>query len=139
MIIGIGLIKLHQCKLGVVPCIKTLVTENAAYLIDLFNAADYQPLEVKLKGDTQLEILVKGVKMCLKGSGSGAAGVDDKHGGLHFHKSLTVKEAADRADDLRALDKGVAHLRVDNQVDIALTVARVDVLQSVILLRKRTQ
>ena len=77
--------------------------------------------------------------MRLEGAGRRAAGVGDEHGRLDLHEAARVEEAADLADDQGALDKGIAHVGVDDQVHIALTIARVHVGQAVELLGQRLE
>ena len=50
-----------------------------------------------------------------------------------------MHEVADQADDPAALAKGLAHLGVDDQVEVALAVAGLDVGQAVPLFRQRLQ
>ncbi|CDA88646.1 putative uncharacterized protein [Ruminococcus sp. CAG:563] len=59
VIIGICLIKLHESELGVMSCVHTLVTENTADLINSLHAADDKALKVKLKRNSELEVLVE--------------------------------------------------------------------------------
>ncbi len=54
-------------------------------------------------------------------------------------KPRASKILAHRLDDLGALDEDLAHLGIDNQIDVALAVAHLHVLQAVPLLRKRQQ
>ena len=57
--------------------------------------------------------------------------------GLNLHKTAGIHKVADLAHDSGALLKGIAYLRVDDQVNIALTVTHIGVLQTVPLLRQR--
>ena len=61
VIVGVRLVELHHREFGVVTGVDTLVAEDSAYLIDLFKTADDKALEIKLKRDAELKILVKGV------------------------------------------------------------------------------
>lgn len=58
---------------------------------------------------------------------------------VDFQEALAVQVAADLAQDAAALDEGVLDLRVDDEVDIALTVAGLAVLEAVELLLQRQQ
>ena len=55
-------------------------------------------------------------------------------GGLDLEVALLVEELAHGGDYLGALDEGVAHLRVDHQIDITLAIAHFGVGQGVELL-----
>ena len=139
VIIGIRLVQLHQSKLRVMAGIQSLVAEHPSDLIDLREPADNQPLEVQLQGDAQLKVLVQSVEMCLKGTGSGAAGVRHQHRRLHLHKALLIQMAPNGADNAGTLDKGIPHLRIDDQIQIPLPIPGVGVLQPVIFLRQGQQ
>ena len=67
LIIGIGFVKLKLGKFRVVLKAHPFVAEVAPDLIDAVKAADDQPLEIKLKGDAQVEVLVQLVVMGDKG------------------------------------------------------------------------
>ncbi len=100
LIIGIGLIELHQRELGIVAGIHTLVSENAADLIDALQTAHDQSLQIQLQGDAQLHILVQRIEMRLERSGCSTAGVRHQHGRLHLDEIPAVQELPDLLDDL---------------------------------------
>ena len=56
---------------------------------------------------------------------------------INFKKAVTVKEGAKFAKNLRALDKGILYLGIDDEVNISLTISEVGVLQSVEFFRER--
>ena len=55
-----------------------------------------------------------------------------KHRSVYFEVALLVEVGAHLVDYLGALHKGLAHLRVDNEVDIALSVAQLGVAEGVV-------
>ena len=139
VVVGVGLVELHQGEFRVVAGVEALVAENAADLVDLFQAADNEALEVELNRDAELQVLVEGVEVGLKGPGRRAAGVGNQHGGLDLEEALAVQIAADAADDFGAVDEGFAHVLVHDEVDVPLPVAHVGVGQAVELLGKGLQ
>ncbi len=139
MVVGIGLIELHQRELGVMAGIQSLIAEDAADLEDLLQAADDQALEVELKGNAQTHVHVQRIVVRLKGARGGAARIGDEHGRLDLDKALLVEKAADLADHERALDKGIARFGIHDQIDIALAVAQLAVGHAVELLRQRLE
>ena len=68
VVVGVGLVELHEGELRVVTGVKALIAENAADLIDALEAADDQALEVELQGNAELEVLVESSR-ALQGSG----------------------------------------------------------------------
>ena len=60
-----------------------------------------------------------------------------ENGCINFKKAVTVKEGAKFAKNLRALDKGILYLGIDDEVNISLTISEVGVLQSVEFFRER--
>ena len=139
VIVRIRLIKLHKREFRVMARINAFVAEYAADLINSLETADNQALEIKLKRNAELDILVKRVIVRFKRACRRAAGIRDEHGGLDLHEPAVVEKSADLAKDLRALDKRIAHLGIDNQVKIPLAVAHIGILQTVKLLRQRLE
>ena len=119
--------------------IHALVAEDTAYLVNTVQAADNEPLEVQLGFDTQVHIHIQRIVVGDKGSGGGTDLQRHQNGGIHLQKALAVQIAADLAEDAAALDKGLAHLRIDDQIHIALTVAGIGIPQAVEFFRQRQQ
>ncbi len=69
----------------------------------------------------------------------GAAGDVEQRRRLDLEEALRVDEAPHLGHDARARDHHVAHVRVDDQVDVAAAVALLDVLQAVPLVGQRLQ
>ena len=62
-----------------------------------------------------------------------------EHRRLHLEEAAVVEEAPDVADELGALAEVLAHLRIGGEVEVALAVARLDVVEAVPLLGQRAQ
>ncbi len=139
VIISVSLVELHQSEFRIMTGVDALVTEYTADLVNALQTADDQALQVQLKGDTKLHILIQRIEMRFKGSGSRTAGVLYQHGGLYLHEAQTVQIAANSADDLRTLQESVLNLRVHDQVHITLTIPHIGVRKSVELLRQDLQ
>ncbi|MPN32215.1 hypothetical protein SDC9_179691 [bioreactor metagenome] len=90
MEVGVGLIQLHRRKLRVMLGVHTLVAEDAADLINPFQTAHHQPLEVQLSGDAHIHIQIQSIVVGDEGSGGGAAGDGVEHRGLHLHVAALV-------------------------------------------------
>ena len=56
VVVAVGLVRLEHRELGVVGGVHALVAEFPADLVDLLDAADDQPLEVKLQRDAQEQL-----------------------------------------------------------------------------------
>ena len=63
----------------------------------------------------------------------------DTNGRLDFEEAVRIDEATHLGHDRAARDERVAHVVVDDQVDVALTVALLDVLQAAPLVGKRRE
>src|SRR5699024_8549752 len=107
IIVSISLIQFHEGKLRIMSRVKSLVSEHTADLVNSLQSSYDQSLEIKLKGDTELEILVQCVEVRLKRSCRSSSGVAHEDRRLHFHKALSVQISPDRAENLRTLDKGI--------------------------------
>ena len=119
--------------------VHALVAELAADLKDALKAAHDAALEGQLGSDAQVEVAVKRVEVRDERLGVGTTQDGMHHGGLDLHVAVGLHVAADETDDLAALAEGVADLRVHDEVEVALAVTDVDILQAVELLRQRAQ
>ncbi len=139
LVVGVGLVGFQHGVLGVVLGGDALVAEDGADLVHAVEAADDQALEVKLGGDAQVEVAVEGVVVGDEGAGGGAAGRGLEDGRLDLQEAALVQEAADGGDDAAAQAEEVSHLGVGDEVEVALAVADLDVLQAVPLLGRRAE
>src|SRR5437773_1328670 len=139
LIVRIGLIELEHGEFWVVLRGHAFIPEVAVDLVHALEAADDQPLEVELRRDPQIEVHVEGVVVRLERARDGAARDGLHHRRLDLEEAARVEERADPLDEPRAQQEDLADLGVDDQVDVALPVARLDVLEAVPLLGQRTQ
>ena len=134
MEIGKGLIQLDGGELRVMLGVHALVAEDAAHLVHAIHAAHDQALEVQLGLDAQHHVHVQGVVMGVEGACRSTDLERGQDGGIHLQKALLVQISADLLQDAAALDEGVLHLRVCDQIHIALTVTHLGIGQAVELL-----
>ena len=135
----VGLVELEHRELGVVPGRDPLVAEVAVDLVDALDAADDQPLQVELGRDPQEEVDVERVVVRHERPGRRAAGERLHHRRLDLEVAAAVEEPPEEADDRRPALEDLAGLGVHGQVEVALAVALLDVLEAVPLLRKRPE
>src|SRR5206468_3505331 len=135
-VVGVRLIELERRELGVVHRRGSLVPEVPVDLVDALEAAHEQALEVELGGDAQVEVEVEGVVMCLERPGDRAAGDRLHHRRLDLEEAARVEEGADPTNEPRAHREAPARLGFDDEVHVALPIARLHVLQSLPLLGK---
>jgi hypothetical protein len=83
---------------------------------------------IQLRRDPHEQIHVEIVVVGGEGLGRGSARYHVHHGGLDLQEAELVKESPHVGDDLRAHLELLAHVRVDDKVQIALTIARLLVL-----------
>jgi hypothetical protein len=83
---------------------------------------------VELRRDAHEQSHIQIVVMGGEGLGGGASRDHVHHRRLDLEKAELVKEAAHVGDDLRAHLELLAHLRVDDEVQVALAVPRLLVL-----------
>ena len=138
-VVGERLIELDRRELGVVARVHALVAEDAADLVYALEPADDQPLQVKLRLDAQEHVDVERVVMRDERPGRRADLEGAEHRRVDLEEAVGIEVLADRLDDLRARDKGLAHVRVHDHVQIPLAIAQVGVLEAVELLRQRVQ
>ena len=139
LVIGISLVKLQQGEFRVVLDRHAFVAELAADLVDPLKAADDQALEIELRSNAQEQVDVQRIVVGDERPGRRAAGDDVQDRRLDLDEIQAVQLAAQGADDQAALLEGILDLRIDDQVEIALAIAGVRVLEAVVLFRQRPQ
>ena len=106
--------------------------KDLAHLIDALKAAHDESFKVELGGDTHIHVLVEGIEMGDERTGGGSAGDILEDGSLDLGISGLVEDAAHGAYDDGALLKGLLDALVDDEVNIALSVAQLGVFEGVI-------
>ena len=139
LVVGVGLVELQHRELGVVLRRDPLVPEVAVDLEDLLDAADRQPLQVQLRRDAQVQLHVERVVMRDERPRQRAAGDRLHHRRLDLEIAARRQELADRRDDPAARLEHAPRVGVDDQIEVALAVADLDVGQAVPLLGQRQQ
>ena len=135
-VVRVGLVQLEHRELGVVPRGQPFVAEVAVDLVHALEAADDEALQVQLRCDAQVHVDVERVVMRDERLGHRAARDHLQHRRLDFHEVERVEEAAQVLHDARALAEHLAALVADDQVDVALAVALLDVGEAVPLVRQ---
>ena len=136
VVIGVCLIKLHQCKLWIMTCIQSLVTEYTADLVNTLHASDDQSLQIQFQGNTQLQVFVQCIEMCFERSCCCTAGIGYQHRCFNFQESLSVQILTYCTDDPGTFDKGFFYVCVHDQIDITLTITDVGIGQTMKFFRK---
>jgi hypothetical protein len=134
---GVRLVELQHRELGVVLARQPLVAKVPSDLVDPIEPAHHQPLQVQLGGNTQDHVQVEGVVVGGERPRRRPANDRLQHRRLHLQEASVVEELADGADDGGPLAEYLPHLGVGDEIDVALAVAQLHVLQAVPLLRQR--
>ena len=119
--------------------IHALVAENTPHLIDTLHAAYDQPLQIQLRGNTQVHVDIQGIVMSDERPCRRAAGNSPQHRGLNLKEVTLIQIITDGLHDIGASHKGIHNLRIHNQIHITLAIADFRICQAVELLRQRTQ
>ena len=127
IIVNVRGIELELCELGVVLKADPLVAKVAADLVHAIVHPHQQALQVELKADPQVQILVQLVVVGHKRPRRRAAinGLEDRR--LDLQKSLLVHEPPQRTDRPGPGTKDLAHLGIRCQVGVPLPIALLDV------------
>ena len=131
MIVGVRLVPLEHRELGVVLERDALVAEVLAELVHALEPADDEPLEVELRRDAQVEVALELVVMRHERPRRSAAVARLQHRRLDLDEALAVEVGPDRRHDARAQHERLARLLVDEQVEVALAIAQLDVGEAV--------
>ncbi len=112
--------------------VHALVAEVLANLVDTLEAAHDEALQVELRGYTHVHVLIQGIEMRDKGARRGSSGNHLQGRGLHLGVSGVIQDFPDGADHRGPLQEGLFHAIVDHQVDVALAVAQLRVVELVV-------
>ena len=82
--------------------IQSLIPEDFSQLVHTVEAAHHQLLQIQLGADSQSEILILAVAVCMERSGHCTSGLAAQNRRLHLHEALVLHEGANEADDLRS-------------------------------------
>ena len=130
VVVAERLVRLHHRELRVVASRDSFVAEHTTNLVHPLHATDDQSLEVKFESDSEEEGHVERIVMRDEGACVGTTRLDMEYGGFDFDESVALQRAAKARDGGVANLEGAARLFVDDQVRVSLSVARVDVGES---------
>ena len=139
LVVAVGLVELEHRELGIVLRRDPLVAEVTVDLVDAFDAADGQPLEVELRRDPQEQLHVERVVMGHERPRQRAAGDRLHHRRLDFEVAARVQESPDVRQHAAADLEHAPRVGIDDEIEVALPVADLDVAQPVPLLRQRQE
>ena len=125
-------IELHAGELWVVAAVHTLVAEVTADLIYALKATYDEALEIQLCSDTHIHIHIQRVVVGDEWASGCATGYGLQHWGLHLGVTCLVKHLAHGAHDGSALEEHIFHAFVHHKVHIALAVALLRVVETII-------
>jgi hypothetical protein len=120
----------------VVP-IDALVAEVLTDLVDTLVAAYEQSLEIELIGDTEIEFLIQRVMVRGERAGSRATVQRLQRRRLDLKVVALVEKGADGGDDSRPNAEDAPDLLIRQQVEVPLSVPDINILQSMLLFRRR--
>ena len=138
-ILAVGLVELEHRELGVVLRGDPLVAEVAVDLVDPLETADRQPLEIQLRRDAQEQVHVERVVMRHERPRQRAAGNRLHHRRLDLEIAAAVQKGANRGEHSASDGEHLARVGIDDQVEIPLAVARLDVRQPMPFLGQRQE
>ncbi len=137
--IRIGPVGFEHGELGIVPARNAFVPEVSVQLENLVEAAHEQPLQIKLRRDAERKIEAERIVMGAERLGRRAARHRLQHRRFHFQKSAVFQKPAHLAHDQDPLLEDGARMLVREQIEIALPIARLHILQPVPFFRQRPQ
>ena len=116
-----------------------LIAEIAIDLVDFFEPAYGQSLEIELGCDAHIEIDPERVVKRFERTRRGATGDRLQHRGLDLNITVRVEEVSDPGDNAAARDENRARVLIRNEVQITLAVAHLHVGQPMPFFGKRLQ
>ena len=129
--VRVGPVGLEHGELGIVAAGDAFVAEVAVEFENFREAADEEALEIKLRRDAQIEVHTERVVVRLERLGGRSAGDRLHHRRLDFDESAVLEEPADFADDRDAFLENLERLAVRDEIEVALAVFDLGVLDAV--------
>ena len=130
LVVRVGPVELQLRELRVVLEGHAFVAEVAADLVDAFQVADQQALEIQLERDAQVHVLLQLVVMRDERPRGRAAVQRLQHRRLHLQEAVRVQELAQSAYDSCTTAEHLAHVGIDSQVRVALAGAQLRIFQA---------
>ena len=127
LVVGVGLVELEHRELGVVLRRDALVPEVARDLVDALEAADDEPLQIQLRRDAQEEIHVERVVVRHERPRRAPPAIGCITGVSTSRKPRASRKRRIAAITLAAHLEHAPRVRVDDQVEVALAVAGLDI------------
>ena len=140
LVVGVGPVELEHRELGVVLPAHALVAEVPPDLVDAFEAAHEQALEVQLERDPQVQVHVEIAVVRHERTRHRPARdrLEDRR--LDLDVAVLVQVRADRAQRVRArVDQPPPRVGVGREVEGALSLLELGILEAVPLLGQRAE
>mmetsp|Transcript_15308 Transcript_15308/g.51482 ORF Transcript_15308/g.51482 Transcript_15308/m.51482 type:complete len:342 (-) Transcript_15308:295-1320(-) len=129
VVVHVGHVELARRELRVVREVHPFVAELPPDFVDAVQPSNHKLFQVELRGDAHEDVHLQFVEVRHERLGDSPAGDHVHHGRLDFKKSAFVQILANRRDDARARLEDLGAAFVDHEVEVALAVARLLVLQ----------
>ena len=130
LIVGIGLIELKHGKFRVVLGTHSFITKISVDFINSFKPADNQTFQEKFRSDSEIHIERQSVVMGNKRSRDCASGYRMHHGCFYFKKPVFIHKFTNALDNTRAYLKCFLNVLVYDQIQVALSIAKFLIRQS---------
>mmetsp|Transcript_16483 Transcript_16483/g.34816 ORF Transcript_16483/g.34816 Transcript_16483/m.34816 type:complete len:265 (-) Transcript_16483:433-1227(-) len=124
VVVRVGPVELAGGELRIVRHVHAFIAEETADLIHPLETAHDKHLQVELGRDAHVQVAVELIVVSDERLGRRAASDHVHHRRLHLKEAAHVEEAPDEVDDLAARAEDVACAAVEDEVQIALAVAR---------------
>ncbi len=110
--------------------VDALIAKIAIDLVNAIESAHYQPLQIKLRRDAQVQIHVERIVVRDERPRRRSAQNRMHHWRFHFHVAAFVKKIANFPDDFRARNKNFSRPVIHDQIEITPPVALLDIRQA---------
>ena len=109
--------------------VHAFIAEVLSNFIDTLESTHNQTFQIKLSGDAHVHVDVQRVEVGDERTGARTAGDGLKGRGLHLCVAILIENLSQCADHSGAFQENVLHAFVHNQIDVALTVTQLWVIE----------
>lgn len=131
MNVGVCLVKFQQSELGIMALIHTFVSENSADFVNFFKPADDKAFKIKFQSNTKVHIDIERVVVRNERPCVCAARDVVQNGGFDFQISFFVQKVSDFAKNHTTFHENRLDFRINDKVNVTLTITKVGVGKSV--------
>mmetsp|Transcript_15609 Transcript_15609/g.26332 ORF Transcript_15609/g.26332 Transcript_15609/m.26332 type:complete len:213 (+) Transcript_15609:613-1251(+) len=137
IIISICLIQLHTSKLRIMPGTNPLIPKNSSQFIHTRKSSNNKSLQMQFRRNAKSQFHIHTIVIRFKRFCLSSTRLSVQHGCFNFQKALVIQLTAQTGRNFGTFVECLSHGRIDNQIQMTITVSLGNIRKSMVLIRKR--